>query len=473
MRCPNYTRSTHICSVDQLDLSLSHIYLPRSITAAVSEHRDFSLYTTIAMSAAPLLSLEIAAPPPGDESIYEEIFSPAARDFLALVVSKFDCQAEQLMQRRQLSRLDMDMTGSCPTFAGNNNDDIQESSLQSDGDWHVRPLPVRLRRRHIDLGDVSPADTERFAACLNCAGADGVQVDFDDGHCPTWHNQLVGWHNILLAVRGALPGGPPSLSGPHVPVLMLRPRAWNMTEQCVLVNGRPALGPLVDFALIMFHMGQALYETGVGPYFYLSKLEGRTEARLWNNIFLFVEDQLGLPVGAVRACVLIENILAAFQLDGILWELRDHSAGLNCGLWDYAASIISRFGHRPEFLLPDRKKYVCMEKPFLDAYLRLVVAAARKRGAPATGGMAAVVLAFEDKAVRAQQVAAVLAAKRREIEAGVSGFLVYDVGLVEPVRRLWAEYSGERGLQPEQGNTLTITAADLLTLPKERRGRRA
>ena len=178
-------------------------------------------------------------------------------------------------------------------------------------------------------------------------------------------------------------------------------------------------------------------------------------------------------MGAVRACVLIENILAAFQLDGILWELRDHSAGLNCGLWDYAASIISRFGHRPEFLLPDRKKYVCMEKPFLDAYLRLVVAAARKRGAPATGGMAAVVLAFEDKAVRAQQVAAVLAAKRREIEAGVSGFLVYDVGLVEPVRRLWAEYSGERGLQPEQGNTLTITAADLLTLPKERRGRQA
>jgi malate synthase A len=232
-----------------------------------------------------------------------------------------------------------------------------------------------------------------------------------------------------------------------------------------LVGGRAAPGPLIDFALIMFHVGRLLHQLGAGPYFYLSKLEDREEARLWNDIFLFVEARLDLPVGTVRACVLIENVLAAFQLDGILWELREHSAGLNCGLWDYSASIISRFGHRPAFLLPDRKKYVCMEKPFLAAYLRLVVQAATRRGAPATGGMAAVVLE-QEPARRAEQVAAVMAAKRREMEAGVAGFLVYDLGLVEPARQLWLEVGGGKAGPAVRAAPVEITPADLLTLPK-------
>jgi malate synthase A len=412
------------------------------------------------MSRRQLPSIEIADPPSGDEALFEAIFSPAARDFLALLVRHFDAAVDELHQRRQLSRLHMDMTGSRPTFEHNNDDNQASTSVPAD--WRIRPLPPRLRRRHIDLGDVSPADTAHLVASLGCSGADGVQVDFDDGHCPTWHNQLLGWHNIRLAVSGDLPGCPPLADAP---VLMLRPRAWNMTEQRVVVGGRAAPGPLVDFALLMFHVGRPLYEAGAGPFFYLSKLEGRAEARLWRDVFVFVEAELGLPLGAVRACVLIENVMAAFQLEGILWELRDHTAGLNCGLWDYSASIIGRFGQRPEFLLPDRKKYVNMERPFLAAYLRLVVATAASRGAPATGGMAAVVLDTADEALKGEQVAAVLAAKRKEVEAGVAGFLVYDRGLVEPARQLWAEYDG---WQAACGDPRSISADDLLTLPKEK-----
>jgi malate synthase A len=405
----------------------------------------------------PPLSLEIAEPPAGDEEIFATLFNPAAREFLARTVAVFDAEVDSLVHRRQLTRLQMEMSGSLPTFSAT----TTEENPPPDADWRISPVPERLRRRHIDIGDVSPADTEQLARCLASA-ADGVQVDFDDGHCPTWHNQLVGWHNILLAVAGRLPGGPPSLADAAAPVMMLRPRAWNMTENRVLVGGRAAPGPLVDFALIMFHVGRELFNMGAGPFFYLSKLESAQEARLWNDIFLYVEAQLALPVGAVRSCVLIENILAAFQLDGILWALRDHSAGLNCGLWDYSASIISSFGHRAAFLLPDRKKYVSMERPFLDAYLRLVVQAAHARGAPATGGMAAVILAPGETARRAEQVAAVMAAKRREIAAGVAGFLVYDQGLVEPARRLWAEFASA----PSVPSSDVITADDLLTLPK-------
>jgi malate synthase A len=405
----------------------------------------------------PLPSLEIADPPAGDEEIFATLFSPAAREFLARTVAAFDAEVDSLVHRRQLTRLQMEMSGSLPTFAAAT---AAEGNPLPAADWRISPVPERLRRRHIDIGDVSPADTERLARCLASA-ADGVQVDFDDGHCPTWHNQLVGWHNIVLAVEGRLPGGPPSLADAATPVMMLRPRAWNMTENRVLVGGRAAPGPLVDFALIMFHVGRELFNMGAGPFFYLSKLESAQEARLWNDIILYVEGRLSLPVGAVRACVLVENILAAFQLDGILWALRDHSAGLNCGLWDYSASIISSFGHRAAFLLPDRKKYVNMERPFLDAYLRLVVQAAHARGAPATGGMAAVILVPEG-ARRAEQVAAVMAAKRREVAAGVAGFLVYDLALVEPARRLWAESASA----PSVPASDFITADDLLTLPK-------
>ena len=252
-----------------------------------------------------------------------------------------------------------------------------------------------------------------------------------------------------------------TLTVPECPVLMLRPRAWNMTEHNVLVSGKVCPATLVDFGLLMWHNSHALHSQGAGPFFYLSKLEGGAEARLWREIFLWSEAELGLPRGTIKACVLIENVLATFEMEDILWELREHSAGLNCGVWDYSASFVSTFGSRPEFVLPDRSKYVNMNQVhrdhslipqmthliitaqlFLSSYRRLLVSTARARGAPATGGMAA------NMVTGPEVEEAVISDKRREIEAGVDGFLIYDLALAAPCRRLWAEMKGKtRGQQ--------------------------
>lgn len=248
---------------------------------------------------------------------------------------------------------------------------------------------------------------------------------------------------------------------------MLRPRAWNMIEHNILIDGEEAIGPLVDFAILMYHNAMQLYEANSGPYFYLSKLEGAAEAALWNEIFVWSQLQLGLPQGTIKACVLIENIISTFELEEILYSLREHSLGLNCGIWDYCASIIAKFGHRKEFLLPDRNKYVSMERHFLKSYMRLVVGACHARGAPATGGMAAATLkpgtdGTDDESK--QIISSILDAKMKEIELGVDGFMVYDSRAVPHINKLWKNYSATPNQISRQLAT-AVTALDLLTLP--------
>lgn len=315
------------------------------------------------------------------------------------------------------------------------------------------------------MADVSPSNLEHFSGAL-CADVQGIQVDFDDGHCPTWRNQITGLYNVYQAVRGHLPNVPCISKSP---ILMFRPRAWNMTEHNMSIKGREVPGPLFDFALLIYHNARELSRHEVGPCFYLSKLEDANEATLWNDIFTWSEHTLEIPYGTIKACVLIENILAAFQMEHILFALRDHSLGLNCGVWDYSASIISKFGSSERFLMPDREKYVSMSKSFLKNYMKLVIQVCHERGTYATGGMVAEILPSEtDPDASSATVHKVCRSKLTEIQAGVDGFLVYDFKLVPYLNELWSKYGGFFSRKPADRAPMVhqeVSAADLLTLP--------
>ncbi|KAM3966088.1 uncharacterized protein ACR2FA_012959 [Aphomia sociella] len=397
----------------------------------------------------------LQSPPTKLEDVQKKIFSKDALEFIADLHYKFDSQIQALYKKRIQRSLEA-KSDSYLNFIS--------SPERSDKSWKIAELPPRLQNRHLDLGDVSASNTAHFVSALT-EDIQGIQVDFDDGHCPTWRNQLVAFQNIYLAVNGKLQGAPLSIA--MSPVLMLRPRAWNMIEHNILINGKEAIGPLVDFGILMYHNGKKLYEANSGPYFYLSKLEGASEAKLWNDIFIWSQKMLELPPGTIKACVLIENIFSSFELDEILYALREHSLGLNCGIWDYCASIIAKFGDRSDFVLPDRNKYVNMERHFLSSYMKLVVSTCHARGAPATGGMAAAMLKpgsdgtdKESKGI----ITKILTAKLKEIEVGVDGFMVYDSRVVPYVNELWKK-NGPTPNQIYRKFDINITAKDLLTIP--------
>jgi malate synthase A len=291
----------------------------------------------------------------------------------------------------------------------------------------------------------------------------GIQVDFDDGHCPTWRNQIIGLYNIYQVVHNEIPNIP-KIS--DAPILMFRPRAWNMIEHNMSINGKEVPGPLFDFGLLIFHNGHILSHCNSGPFFYLSKLEGALEAKLWNEIFTWSQLRLRIPYGTIKACVLIENILSSFEMDQILYELKDHSLGLNCGIWDYAASIISKFGDDLSFVLPDRNKYVNISRPFLKKYMDLVIKVCHNRNTFATGGMVAKLLPSKHSKYFDKVVQNVIENKLIEIQSGMDGFMIYDLGFIEFINNLWNKYGG---LFPNQikysGVSEVITETDLLTLP--------
>ncbi|XP_026496120.2 uncharacterized protein LOC113400684 [Vanessa tameamea] len=399
--------------------------------------------------------LLLQSSPPKLEDIQKRIFNKDALDFLANLHREFDLKIDQLYKNRLKTAVVL-KSGSPLKF--------KESSERKDFSWKIAPLPPRLNNRHIDLGDVSASNSAHFIAALD-SDVQGVQVDFDDGHCPTWRNQLLAFNNINLAVNGKLPGAPISIT--TCPILMLRPRAWNMIDHDILINGKEAIGALVDFGILMFHNAKKLYEANSGPYFYLSKLEGASEARLWNEIFVWTQKQLDIPQQTIKACVLIENIVSTFEMDEILYALKDHCIGLNCGIWDYCASIVAKFGDQKDFLLPDRNKYVNMDQKFLNSYMKLVVNTCHSRGALATGGMAAAMLKpGTDGTDESSKIIVnkVLEAKLKEIEAGVDGFLVYDSRIVPHVNELWKK-SGATPNQIHRILDLKVTPEDLLLIP--------
>ncbi|GAA6234221.1 uncharacterized protein LOC108895518 [Lates japonicus] len=409
-----------------------------------------------AISMSGSVSMEVSPPPSGLEAEYETLFTTDSLLFLHELISTFDEQVDQVLRLRVSRKAHLDLSGDLPSFLEHTSD------IRRDPAWRVLPVPLRLQRRHVDIGDLAPSDTQRFVEALQ-SPAQGIQVDFDDGNCPTYYNQIKGMHNVLKVVHNQFP------NVPHVsqaPVLMLRPRAWNMVEHNMMVEGKEAPGPLFDFGLLMFHCGKTLFENKSGPYFYLSKVESFMEARLWNKIFVWTQQKLGLPLGSIKATVLIENILAAFEMEEILYELRDHSAGLNCGIWDYSASFVNKFGHRQAFLLPDRSKYVNMEKRFLRSYMELLIQTCHRRGALATGGMAALLLPQDPLSESYRRVlATVTRLKLLEIKAGVDGFMVYDLNLIEPMQTLFRLHTEGDNQLHQLRNDVSVTPDDLLSMP--------
>ncbi|KAM9329634.1 uncharacterized protein PAF06_004707 [Gastrophryne carolinensis] len=400
-------------------------------------------------------NLDLSDPPAGLEKEFHTLLTPDAIHFLAELTTTFNKDVDKILWQRTARKVELDLNNTYPDFSSAN------AHIRDDPHWKVAAVPRRLKNRHVDIGDTAPCQTERFHQAL-MSSAQGIQVDFDDGNCPTFFNQIKGIFNVYQVVYNKVPGIKP-LS--EAPVLMLRPRAWNMVEHNMLVNGQEIPGPLFDFGLLIFHTGRRLYESESGPFFYLSKVESFLEARLWNQIFVWTEKKLNLPLGSIKATVLIESILASFEMEEILYELREHSAGLNCGIWDYSASFVNKFGHRLEFLLPDRSKYVNMEKKFLKSYMDLLVQTCHRRGALATGGMAALLLLGEKDTEEYKSVmAAVTRLKLFEIEAGVDGFMVYDIDLVAPMQKLFQEHTDG----PNQLHVIPdvkISQADLLTMP--------
>ncbi|KAM3936817.1 uncharacterized protein RB166_001196 [Leptodactylus fuscus] len=400
-------------------------------------------------------NVELSKPPFGLEKEFHALLTPDAIQFLVQLTSAFNNDVDKILWKRTARKVELDLTNGYPDFSPDT------AHIRNNSTWKVAAVPRRLQNRHVDIGDTAPYQTERFHRCL-MSSAQGIQVDFDDGNCPTFYNQIKGIFNVYQFVHGKIPGLPPIS---EAPVLMLRPRAWNMVEHNILINGREIPGPLFDYGLLVYHTGRTLYESESGPFFYLSKVESFLEARLWNQIFVWTEEKLGLAPGSIKATVLIESVLASFEMEEILYELKDHSAGLNCGIWDYAASFVNKFGHRPEFLLPDRSMYVNMEKHFLKSYMDLLVQTCHQRGALATGGMAALLLPKDKYSVEYNNViAAVTRLKLFEINAGVDGFMVYDVDLVEPMQKLFQQHtSGPNQLHVIP--SVRISRSDLLIMP--------
>jgi len=342
--------------------------------------------------------------------------------FVAELERRFGPRRLALLEQRQLRRQAF-RQGTLPDFRG-------ETEAIRSGEWTVAPAPADLDDRRVEI--TGPVERKMMINALN-SGAKVFMADFEDALSPGWENVLHGQANCQDAVRRTLqftaPEGKVYRLNPTLATLVVRPRGWHLVEKHVQLRGTPVSGSLFDFGLYFFHNAAELLRRGSGPYFYLPKLESHEEARLWNDVFLFAQEALGIPRGTIRATVLIETVLAAFEMDEILYELREHAAGLNAGRWDYIFSLLKNFGHRPDFVLPDRSQ-VTMTVPFMRAYTDLLVRTCHHRHAHAIGGMAAFIPSRKDPEVNARAFQKVREDKDREAAAGFDGSWVAHPDLV-------------------------------------------
>ncbi len=382
-----------------------------------------------------------------------------ALDFLALLESEFgDARRDLLADRKRRQHL-ID-AGAMPGFPA-------ETRTVRESEWRIAPLPHDLLDRRVEI--TGPTDAKMVINALN-SGAKVFMADFEDANTPTWTNLLDGQANLIEAYRRTLrleSSGKVYEIGPDPATLMVRPRGWHLEEKHVLVDGKRMSASLFDFGLYMFWSAREAIKAGSGPYFYLPKLESRQEARLWNEAFVRAQEVLGLPIGTIKATVLIETILAAFEMDEILFELRDHSAGLNAGRWDYLFSVIKKFRQRPDFVLPDRGQ-ITMTVPFMKAYTELQVATCHRRGAPAIGGMSAFIPNRRDPEVTAHALEKVRLDKRREAGQGCDGTWVAHPDLVEVAREEFDAVLHDRPNQIERlRDDVRVQASDLLDVTIE------
>ncbi len=394
---------------------------------------------------------------------FEAILTTPALALVAKLHRAFEPRRQQLLalRRERAQRLD----------AGERPDFLPGTADIRAGDWKIAPVPPALHRRRVEI--TGPVDAKMVINAFN-SGADSYMTDFEDSNSPLWTNQIQGQINIGQAIRRTLsfeqqtPAGSKTYKlNDEIATLQVRPRGWHLDEKHVTVDGQRVHGGIFDFALFMFHNAKELLARGAGPYFYLPKLESHLEARLWNEVFVMTQNELGLAQGTIKATVLIETILAAFEMDEILYELREHSAGLNAGRWDYIFSCIKKFSRDREFCLADRAK-VTMTAPFMRAYALLLLKTCHKRGAPAIGGMSALIPIKNDPARNEVAMAGIIADKRRDAEDGYDGGWVAHPGLVESAMKEFVTVLGERPNQfDKQKPEVKVSADNLLDFRPE------
>jgi malate synthase len=385
------------------------------------------------------------------------VLPPDALAFVADLQREFNPTRLELLAARA-ERQDRIAAGELPDFL------LETRAIREDPDWRVAPAPHDLRDRRVEI--TGPVDRKMVINALN-SGARMFMADFEDSNSPTWHNCVEGQANLLDAVERTISlesGEKQYRLQDEIASLLVRPRGWHLDEKHLLVDGEPVSASLFDFGLYLFHCGRRQCDAGSGPYFYLPKLESHLEARLWNDVFLLAQEQLAIPRGTIRATVLVETILAAFEMEEILYELKEHSAGLNAGRWDYMFSIIKKFRDRPEFVLPDRP-LVTMNVPFMRAYTELLVKTCHRRGAHAIGGMAAFIPSRRDAEINEVALTKVREDKQREAGDGFDGTWVAHPDLVSVANSVFDEALGDRPNQVhKQRDDVSVSAGNLLDI---------
>ena len=390
---------------------------------------------------------------------FETILTPGALELVAKLHRAFEPRRQALLAARaaRAKRLD----------AGERPDFLPETKAIREGDWTIAKLPKALECRRVEI--TGPVEAKMIINAYN-SGADSYMTDFEDSNSPVWSNLIQGQINLYKAIRRTLTVGQAGKTyklNDKIATLQVRPRGWHLDEKHVLVDGTRVHGGIFDFALFMFHNAKEQLSRGAGPYFYLPKLESHLEARLWNDVFVMTQTELGLPQGTIKATVLIETILAAFEMDEILFELREHSAGLNAGRWDYIFSCIKKFKMDRDFCLADRAK-VTMKAPFMRAYALLLLKTCHHRNAPAIGGMSALIPIKNDPEKNAVAMEGIIKDKRRDAMDGYDGGWVAHPGLVESAMKEFVDVLGERPNQIERKKPYVyITAAHLIDFKPE------
>ena len=389
---------------------------------------------------------------------FAEILTPEALEFVGMLARQFGDRREDLLRRRAERQAELD--------AGKRYDFLPETAFIRGSDWHVAPVPADLQDRRVEI--TGPVDRKMIINALN-SGARVYMADFEDAHAPTWAGTIEGQLNLRDAIRRTIafvsPEGKTYTLDEQVATLMVRPRGWHLHEKHVLVDGKPIAASLFDFGLCFFHNAHELIARGTGPYFYLPKMESHLEARLWNDVFVRAQNELGLPRGTIKATVLIETLPAAFEMDEILYELKDHSAGLNCGRWDYIFSAIKKRRRDPDFILPDRA-LVTMTTHFMRSYSLLLIQTCHRRQAHAMGGMAAQIPIKNDPAANEEAMARVRADKDREAGDGHDGTWVAHPGLVALAREAFDKVMPGPNQIARTRADVHVTAADLLAVPE-------
>ena len=396
------------------------------------------------------MALNVLTPVPDGA---EQVLSREALAFVELLHRKFDGRREELLAARAERQKAFDR-GETPDF-------LAATRSVRGGDWKVAPTPPDLERRHVEI--TGPVERKMMINALN-AGADVFMGDFEDSLSPTWRNVVLGQQNCIDAIRRTInldAGGKSYRLTDKPAVLVVRPRGWHLPEKHVTADGKPVSASLFDFGLYFFHNARELLARGSGPYFYLPKMEGHLEARLWNDVFLAAQEALGVPRGSVRATMLIETLPAAFEMEEMLYELREHASGLNAGRWDYMFSFVKKFRNRPELVLPDRAQ-VTMTVPFLRAYTELLVKSCHAHGAHAMGGMAPFIPSRKNPEINGAALAKVRDDKLREVADGFDGTWVAHPDLIPTAREV---FDKELGSKPHQKDRLRgevqVSAAQL------------